>query len=805
MISETIITLPDYVAEFRIRDSYMWARMQSDCLVHARLTPEPSFESFQQVQKVELMSVSPRGDFCFVRCRSGHYLISAEDLRIQEAKLLPRAVALWGDWVHISKYPKPFLFVDVVQRDGTQLILQYNLNVATLIQCAVLPENLIAFPAKLRAIHLFQFKDGLYGLAAITDKKIYPYILGEDFMKLGDHGQEIQLPGEARFIYCESTVIGFTFAEHIFAIVIDRGLLQAVPLKFLERQLFYSCAGALGLSATDTFMFKFAKGEVEIFDLQRDALVECLRVPGAELFDMDLVRGELYSISGRTVTRHLFQREETVDPIDPLRLWLFRKFLAAGNHGEAVDMLLRTKVSIHEMCNLCENESAEMRLHLFKGLLKLQGIDQRIRASLAYLAFDLYARLESDKPDPNCRDFANWTAALISGGLLTDKIARGTLALYNWEKPLHSMTKPKYLFALSMAAGDHTAALSYLERVDNPKRFVILALRLLKANPEAVVAMLKQRKLPLASNMLPIIMMHQSGDYIESLFQRPDPPPWIRDMFALWLANSPGSRDAVLNYMRRIPTFDRQAVTIFARSLIQAGRFNELTAGLALRREFYLAAGVAARGGPTSDFNFIPETDGDMDLRKRCTSRVLTSMRPPDAAVVAEQLLRSNRSPEIGSLIEYLPESTKVADLRTTIAKYATRKQKIGQTQKEQLNNALTGITVARELKKQVAERGLTFHGCAACAKCGRAALVEPGIVYPCSHVLHQSCVAAMLERVALDPKLAARSCPLCGILAIEMIDHPFVPAKTDCWSMDPAEHEKGGSVTFVSALAGLF
>jgi hypothetical protein len=448
-------------------------------------------------------------------------------------------------------------------------------------------------------------------------------------MKLGDHSQEIQLPGEARFIYCEGTVIVVTSTEHIFGIVINRDLLQAVPIKFLERQLFYSGAGAIGLSATDTFMFKFMKGEVEIFDLQGDALVECLRVPGADLFDMDLIRGELYSISGRTVTRHLFQREETEDPIDRLRLWLFRKFLAAGKEHQAVDMQLRTTVSILHMCNLCESESPAMRLYLFKELLKLKEINQRVKASLAYLAFDLYARIESDKPNPDCRVFVDWTAALIGGGLLTESIARGTLTLYNWEKPLHSMTEPSYLFALSMAAGDYAAALSYLQRVDCPKRFVVLALRLLKTNPESVVMMLKQRNLPFASNMLPIIMTPQSGNYIESLFQRPDPSPWIRDMFALWLANTPGSRDAARNYMRGIPAFDRPAVTFFARSLIQAGRFNDLAAGLALRREFYLAASVAARGGPTSDFSFIPESDGDMDVRKRCISRILTSMTPP--------------------------------------------------------------------------------------------------------------------------------------------------------------------------------
>jgi hypothetical protein len=195
-------------------------------------------------------------------------------------------------------------------------------------------------------------------------------------------------------------VIGITSTEHIFGIVIKRGLLQAVPLKFLESQLFYPGAGAIRLAATDTFMFKFMKREVEIFDLQRDALVEHLRVPGADLFDMDLIHGELYSILGRTVTRHLFQMEETADPIDCLRLWLFRKFLATSNEHQAVDMLLRMKVSIHDMCNLCESESPAVRLHLFKELLKLKGIDQRVKASLAYLAFDLYARLESDKPNP---------------------------------------------------------------------------------------------------------------------------------------------------------------------------------------------------------------------------------------------------------------------------------------------------------------------------------------------------------------------------------------------------------------------
>jgi hypothetical protein len=164
-----------------------------------------------------------------------------------------------------------------------------------------------------------------------------------------------------------------------------------------------------------------------------------------------------------------------------------------------------------------------------------------------------------------------------------------------------------------------------------------------------------------------------------------------------------------------------------------------------------------------------------------------------------------NRVPEIGSLIGYLPESTKVADLRAAIAKYATRKQHVAQTQREQLNEALTGITVARELKKQVTERGLNFHGHQVCEKCGKSVLTEPGIIYPCSHVFHQSCVVAMLGSVGLDPKLAAKSCPLCGVLVLEMIDRPFVPSRTDCWSMDPADHEKGGAVAFVSALAGLF
>jgi hypothetical protein len=36
--------------------------------------------------------------------------------------------------------------------------------------------------------------------------------------------------------------------------------------------------------------------------------------------------------------------------------------------------------------------------------------------------------------------------------------------------------------------------------------------------------------------MLPIIMTPQSGSSIDSIFQHPDPGPWFRDMFALWLA-----------------------------------------------------------------------------------------------------------------------------------------------------------------------------------------------------------------------------------------------------------------------------
>jgi hypothetical protein len=255
----------------------------------------------------------------------------------------------------------------------------------------------------------------------------------------------------------------------------------------------------------------------------------------------------------------------------------------------------------------------------------------------------------------------------------------------------------------------------------------------------------------------------------------------MRDLFCLWLAKA--TPDAVLHYFRN-PRLTQPELSFITRCLIAAGRYRDLAAGLAARGHFFWAAGVASRCGSDATLDFLPAEVSD-ELRVQCTVRLLKAMRPSDAEIVAERLLKARQYLEIGALLGYLPERTKVADLATAVSVYASNNKRIDGAQKAALDRALEGITQAGQLRSLGVEQGITFNAHRICSRCGRLIFTEPFIVWPCGHILHEKCVVAFLRKAGLDAREPAKSCPLCGPVCVKLIDRPFDLPKDDSWAID--------------------
>jgi hypothetical protein len=792
--------LPDRVLEFRVRNENFWARLRNGRLIYVSLARHSVVETCRQIDSCEFFSVSPKGDFCFVRNGTRNYIICAKDLQLKEASLVPRATVLWVDWVTIPNRDKPLIFfaieAPVKGSLRAQQIVWYDLSQPRLLACSVLPPQ-VDFKLKISAIHFYRLPL-FHGLALISTEVIAPYLLGDDFLPVKPRGQEIRLPPGLQMVFCEEAFLGILCPPHIFVLAVDVNLTTPIPLKFLDRQYLIESEDAVSISVANNFLFRFHKDRLDVIDLNYNdqEIAESFVIGQSDAMDMDLVCSELYSISGLSVTRHRFTDGQCRDPSDGLRHFFYRKFIKQKEYGLAIQHILQTHLTWQEILALTRKESAELKLLFFIEILKPRegppvNLDFRQRTALAIYALDLYVRIESFKPSKDVQAFVEWVRPLIAEGFLNENVVRQTLEQYSWTEPLRELLRPPGLFEVCMIHGDSDAALVCLETVDV---FIAKALRLLRSRPRAVVAQLQAHNLQAYPAVIPILLCPEADDMIEGFFRQADPSPWLRDLFCLWLAKV--APDAILHFFRN-PRLTTPEVSFITRCLIATGRYRDLAFGLAARRDYFWAAGAAARCGADATLDFLPPDITD-DLRVQCTLRLLKSMRPSDAEIVAERLLKAHQYLEIGALLGYLPVRTKVSDLASALSAYATNKKRIDSVQKAALDRALAGITHADQLKSEAEDQGITFNAHRICLKCGRLIFTEPFIVWPCGHILHEKCVITFIQKAGLDARDPAKSCPLCGPICVTLIDRPFDVPKDDSWSIDLG----GGGI--VSALANL-
>lgn len=242
------------------------------------------------------------------------------------------------------------------------------------------------------------------------------------------------------------------------------------------------------------------------------------------------------------------------------------------------------------------------------------------------------------------------------------------------------------------------------------------------------------------------------------------------------------------------PANNSMAVEFMCRSLTSQQRYSDLAEGLKQRGEYVRAAGVAALGDPDSAFNYLPGNDVDIVVRRRCASRILNSLsRETAEKIVADRLLDSEYGIDIATLIEYLPDKIEVKELSQTVACYNADQKEICRTQEKMQNDALEGINVINKLSKERIDDMMNVKPYQPCSVCCKSLFTEQGIVYPCQHSVHDKCARELTKGMKISEDDLTKSCPICGILSVRMIDEPFgdLGDEVDPWSISKEDLEK--------------
>jgi hypothetical protein len=130
------------------------------------------------------------------------------------------------------------------------------------------------------------------------------------------------------------------------------------------------------------------------------------------------------------------------------------------------------------------------------------------------------------------------------------------------------------------------------------------------------------------------------------------------------------------------------------------------------------------------------------------------------------------------TLLSFLPDTLKVAELATVLAEFTEAKTEESNRQQKSFTGSRNGIQVARALQDQRSDNVCSLSSTELCERCKQHLLPESGIVYPCKHVLHFRCaeqIGKIIPRDPDEPPIDLTSdCPFCGFLSVRMIDVPL-------------------------------
>lgn len=788
--------------EVRVRNNNFWAILNNGSLIYvdfSRLIPKTTYLN---VEKCKYLFVSPDGDYCFVRTdiKKQHYFITANSLEPKIAKLIPGTEVRSCAWLYgngQNNKPRPLLFM------GTEMgqILYFDLN-TPMISCAILPivshDGSPILGMSFNVINDLTLKKKFITACIVYKDMIVPHLLSaEDYLEVDEMKKRTttyNLPGlkkSSGAIFSENHLFGaitemFQFKFNMYT---DK---KPSPRQILDNQIALPIEkGAIGSSLYSDFTLQYFNEKVVFFLDGTDNPVFELQVPQNYMFDFDTVTASLYGFDGNKIIRYTFGRNISLtdSPSGAFRYWMYRHLVQVHQEDEAAKVLLNNEMPFDSVLAIVRKESDELRLRLYKELIaNLKDSFALQKATLVITAFDLYVRLESEKEEPNVKEFCDWANNYVRvNHYINDQTLQKICAEYGWEEPLGQLSKSIDSLNLRMENNDYEAAIQILPSISEISDFKNATLRLYKTQPETIANAVKARSDTIIPQFIPILLSPYCKDFVLRLVDsRSLSSSWIRSVFVTHLAtvdDEERMEDLIFKFFPDVYLTPND-IQFATRTLLEAKKYMSLATGFQERKEYENAVKIASLGDPEKSFQFIP-TDASAELKKRCSTRILRSMNKTEAANLARNLLGTYSGIHIATVLGFLPEDIKVAELSDAIARYSSQNSQIYAQQQVEYNQAINGINQSLQLIADKEAKVFRFPSMTSCSKCGKALLTEEGVVYPCDHAFHYDCAHELCKSVNKDAP--ERDCPICGFTCVQMIDEPFdeVSPSQDPWTLD--------------------
>lgn len=793
IITRTYFLTNKNVSEIRIRNGHLWFVSNERHLFYCNLNSKPLKVQEFQNSEVDFYSVSPDGEYCFAHTTKKYFMLYAgAELKFLELKNIPSIyVATSTSWLYKRGCKKPYLFFGT----NSKLICYLNLNTKVIV-CSFLALVDVVFRGPIDGLFITQFNDDRFGVMVSSDSEVYYFVLGVDFFHQKDKSNRkvsFQISPKIRdSVFSENSFFGIINEPLILTFEFNRKQNAPSPAEIMSRQHFFEIQnGTRSFTFFANFMIHFTDDKIYFFDQKSQKYFYSLKISNVDMLEMDSATGDLYSIKGNYINHYQFDSPMKATGFDCLRFWLCYRLLATKKEKEAAEILLQTSIPFDQMVKFARNESNYFRLNLFKEYINLiNPIYKLQRVAIAQFALELYIRIQSKEEKPNIKEFVSWFKKLKKDGLLVESAVEKLCKNYGWEEPLLEILEPPSLFNVKMENNKIDEAQTVLSKIKKPEDFSNNALRIYKQNTELVVNIIRENPELIERKIIPILSTKVFMDQIIDFFKNHTLKyQWLRHLYAIQLSkcnfqNEEIIDDLVKNFCYN-SLFTVSDVEFAVRCLIDEKKFKQAALALIEKGEYIYAAGVLSHGDPEKAFDLIP-TDISIDVRRRCVLRILRSMNRKDAEKLAQKLLNSSSGVDIITILEYLPDNTKIAELRKIIPVYIDKNKKIAEEQNQIKEDALKGINDSNELAKIRKDQVINLPNMQLCSRCGKRLFTETGIVFPCMHAFHVDCL-----QVFNQDKEKCLDCPICGFSSVRMIDQPFEPdwdCRNDPWTTDENE-----------------
>ncbi|KAH0786048.1 Pep3p [Histomonas meleagridis] len=646
------------------------------------------------------------------------------------------------------------------------------------------------------------FSDEKIVLITASLNNINGFVLSKEFTTGNEPGRKVSIPIQSQnrhSIFSEKQYFAVLSEPLIFCCIFDTKSQCPTQYEIFSQQTsFVIPQNTQNFSLFRNIMVRFQKDQIQFYRQGTEYSLYSIKIPGIELFEMDSSTGEIYAFKEGTLIHFQFCSPINATGFDCLLFWLFYCLLEVKKDKEAADLLLQTPTPFERMVNLARNESDIFRFHLFKDYVYMIRHQYTLqRTAVAQFALELYIRIETSKEEPETDQFIQWINPLIEEGIILISTVEKLCKLYGWEEPLMNSLKQSDLFNVVMESNSIKEAEKILASIQSPEEFSKSALRIFNNCPMTIVNLISQRPDLIIGKMIPVLTSKIFMDkIIEFAKNHTLKDSWIRNLYSIQLSRTIEDKNDVLidlikNFCRRDSNSSKEDIDFLVRCLVDAKKFKMAAIGLFEREEYAYASGVSAHD-PINGIDLIP-SNISIEIRRRCALRILRSMDRKDAEKVAKKLLESTTGIDIITILEYLPNDTKIGGLRKVIQTYIDKNIQIAKEQKKKKEEALKGINESNEMVRVKQDQLFHMKRMQTCAKCGKLLLTDIGVVYPCGHALHKNCIKGFCSKDKNNGTCA--DCPMCGFSSIRMITRHFDPYPNsqyiDPWTVDEGELRK--------------